>query len=68
MYQVQIAELTNADTAKFLEEKEKKIRLLAEKIKTKHENELYAFNLKTQSAYGEFKKNRAIEFEKYFNL
>lgn len=64
-YQVEIAELTNADNNKFQEEKEKKFRLYAEKIKTKHENELNAFNQKTQGAYGEFKKNRALEFDKY---
>lgn len=27
-----------------------------------------AFNSKTQAAYGEFKKNRAIEFEKYSHI
>jgi hypothetical protein len=59
-----ISELSNSDNSKFLEEKERKFKLYAEKIKTKHDNELNAFNIKTQAAYGEFKKNRAIEFDK----
>ncbi len=62
--QVQIAELTNTDNSKFLDEKERKIRKEAEKLKTKQDNEMNAFNLKTQAAYNEFKKNRAIEFDK----
>jgi len=61
---VQIAELTNTDNSKFLDEKERKIRKEAEKLKTKQDNEMNAFNLKTQAAYNEFKKNRAIEFDK----
>ncbi len=59
-----IAELSNSDNGKFMEEKERKFRLFAEKIKTKQDNEMNAFNTKTQAAYGEFKKNRAIEFDK----
>ncbi len=62
--QVQIAEHTDVDNLKFLEEKERKIRKEAEKIKTKQDNEMNSFNLKTQAAYNEFKKNRAIEFDK----
>jgi hypothetical protein len=62
--QVQIAELTNTDNSKFLDEKERKIRKEAEKLKTKQDNEMNAFNLKTQAAYNEFKKNRAIEFDR----
>jgi len=61
---VQIAELTNTDNSKFLDEKERKIRKEAEKLKTKQDNEMNAFNLKTQAAYNEFKKNRAIEFDR----
>lgn len=61
---MQIAELTNTDNSKFLDEKERKIRKEAEKLKTKQDNEMNAFNLKTQAAYNEFKKNRAIEFDK----
>jgi hypothetical protein len=49
---------------KFLDEKERKIRKEADKIKIKQENEMNAFNLKIQAAYNEFKKNRAIEFDK----
>jgi hypothetical protein len=47
-----------------MDEKEKKIRKEAEKLKTKHDNETNAYNLKTQGAYNEFKKNRALEFDK----
>lgn len=47
-----------------MEEREKKIRNEAERLKTKHDNEMNAYNLKTQSAYNQFKKNRAIEFDK----
>lgn len=47
-----------------MDEKERKIRKEAEKLKTKQDNEMNAFNLKTQAAYNEFKKNRAIEFDK----
>ena len=61
---MQIAELTNIENIKFLDEKERKIRKEAEKIKTKHDTEMNAFNLKTQAAYNEFKKNRALEFDK----
>ena len=61
---MQIAELTNTDNSKFLDEKERKIRKEAEKLKTKQDNEMNAFNLKTQAAYNEFKKNRAIEFDR----
>ena len=61
---MQIAELTNFDNLKFLEEKERKIRKEAEKIKVKQDNEMNSFNLKTQAAYNEFKKNRALEFDK----
>ena len=62
--QVHIAELTHAETAKFLDEKERKIRKEAEKIKVKQENEMNSFNLKITSSYNEFKKNRALEFDK----
>jgi hypothetical protein len=62
--QVSITELTDLENLKFLEEKERKIRKEADKIKVKQDNEMNAFNLKTQAAYNEFKKNRAIEFDK----
>ncbi len=54
----------NSENDKFMEEKERKFKFFAEKIKSGHNNELRAFNNKTQGAYGEFKKNRAIEFDK----
>jgi hypothetical protein len=48
---------------KYYEDKEKKLRSVMEKLKTKHENELNAFNLKTKNVFSKFKKDRALEFD-----
>lgn len=64
MTQVKIAELVNSEKIKFNEEKEKRFNKEIEKCKTKQEAELAALQNKTMATYGEFKRDRAIEFEK----
>ena len=48
MTQVKIAELTNSEKEKFLEEKEKKLVKEVEKIKLRQENDMKAHQLKIQ--------------------
>lgn len=55
--------MTNDENGKYIEEKERKLRKEVEKIKLKQDNETNAFNMKMNSTYGEFKKNRATEFD-----
>ncbi len=62
--QAKINEMTALENTKFLEEKERKLKKEIEKIKTKFEIEMNALQLKQQSQYGEFKKSRAVEFDK----
>jgi hypothetical protein len=59
-----IAEMSNTENYKFLEERKKKFSLYAQKIKSRHDLEIKAFNNKIEATYAEFKKNRAIEFDK----
>lgn len=63
--QVKVAELTQVDQDRYYQEKEMKLKKEVEKVKMKHDNEINAMNLKVNAAFGEFKKNRAVEFDKY---
>jgi hypothetical protein len=58
-----IADMTNVDNFKYLEDKKKKNSFLTQKIKSRQDNEMKAFICKTEASYGEFKKNRAIGFD-----
>lgn len=61
---MQIAELTECENKKFLEEKERKLKIELDNVKSKQEVETQAFQLKMSSAYNEFKTSRAFEFDK----
>ena len=62
--QIRIGELTLIENKKFLEEKEKKLKKEIQKIKTKHNNEIYSFQMKMTSAVNEFKKSHSVEYER----
>lgn len=62
--QVKIAELTQIENKRFLEEKERKLKIELENIKSKQDLEFQAFQLKMSSAYNEFKKARALDFDR----
>jgi hypothetical protein len=64
LVQVQINELTQYEHKKFLEEKDRKLKKELENIKEKQEMEISAFQLKMSSAYNEFKKARAVDFDR----
>lgn len=64
MVQIQISELSGTENVKFLEEKDRKLKLELENFKSKQELETQAFQLKMSSAYNEFKKARAFEFDR----
>lgn len=52
------------ENKKFLEEKERKLKIEVVKIQTKQDNETLAFQLKMRAAFDEFKKSRANEYER----
>lgn len=60
---MKIAELTEKETKKFEEEKEKKLRKEYEKVKQKHEGEMNAFNSKKNATIDNARKKRALEFD-----
>ncbi len=60
---VQISELTDFETKKFLEEKERKLKIELDNVKSKQELETQAFQLKMSLAYNEFKTARANDFD-----
>ena len=62
--QVKISQLTELEQIKHQEEKEKRNKRELERIRVKHETELETLQIKMNSSYGEFKRNRAIEFDK----
>jgi len=64
LVQVKIAELTQYENRRFLEEKERKLKAELENIKAKQDLEIQAFQLKMSSAYNEFKKARALDFDR----
>ena len=64
MVQVKIAEISQEENRRFLEEKERKLKKELENIKTKQDMEISSFQLKMSSAYNEFKKNRALDFDR----
>lgn len=64
LVQVKIAELTQYENQRFLEEKDRKLKKELENIKQKQEMEISAFQLKMSAAYNEFKKARAIDFDR----
>jgi len=47
-----------------VEEKQKKMNKEIEKVRTKQEHESNSLQMKMQANYGEFKRERAIEFDK----
>ena len=61
---MQIAELTQLENHRFLEEKDRKLKKELENIKQKQEMEISAFQLKMSAAYNEFKKARALDFDR----
>lgn len=61
---MQISELTQIENQKFLEEKDRKLKKELENIKQKQEMEISAFQLKMSAAYNEFKKARAVDFDR----
>jgi hypothetical protein len=58
-----MAELSNQDNTKFLEEREKKLRQQIKKVETKQEIEMNAFNAKKNTSHTKFNKDRALEFD-----
>lgn len=62
--QVKLNQLTESDQIKHQDEKEKRRKRELEKIRVKHETEIETLQIKMNSSYGEFKRNRALEFEK----
>jgi hypothetical protein len=61
---VQIAELTQLENQKFLDEKDRKLRIEIENVRQKQELEISAFQMKMSAAYNEFKKARAVDFDR----
>ena len=61
---MKIAELSQIENQRFLEEKDRKLRIELENIKQKQEMEISAFQLKMSAAYNEFKKARALDFDR----
>ena len=64
MVQVKITELSQNENRKFLEEKERKLKKELENIKIKQDLEISSFQLKMSSTYNEFKKTRALDFDR----
>lgn len=62
--QIQLTNVVKNDHEKLKVENEKKLQLELEKIVSKHEIELNAFKLKMKSSFDEYKKNRALAYEK----
>jgi hypothetical protein len=62
--QVKLNRLTEQEQVKHQEEKEKRKKRELDRIRVKHETELETLQIKMNSSYGEFKRNRALEFDK----
>jgi len=62
--QTQLTLVVKADQERIKIENQKKVQVEVNKIIVKQENELYAFKLKMKLAFDEYKKNRAIEYDK----
>jgi len=62
--QVKLKQLTEQEQVKHQEEKEKRKKRELDRIRVKHETELETLQIKMNSSYGEFKRNRALEFDK----
>jgi hypothetical protein len=62
--QVKLNQLTEQEQVKHHEEKEKRKKRELDRIRVKHETELETLQIKMNSSYGEFKRNRALEFDK----
>lgn len=62
--QIQLTEVVKIDQERIKKENQKKVEAEIAKVNTKHENELNAFKLKMKLAFDEYKKNRAIEYDK----
>jgi len=62
--QLKIIEITNNNSQNWISEKEKKLRKELEKMRVRQDNELNNLHLRMNQAYNEFKKKRAIEFDK----
>jgi hypothetical protein len=61
--QMKIAELSQGDTQKYLEEKDKKMRREIDKLRVKQDNETNNLNMKIQKELNEFTKLRSQEFD-----
>lgn len=62
--QLKIIDVSNRNSQNWIMEKEKKLRKELEKTKVRQDNELKNLHLRMNQAYNEFKKKRAIEFDK----
>ena len=62
--QMKLTEVVKLDQERIKNENQKKIQAEIAKINSKHENELNAFKLKMKLSFDEYKKNRAIEYDK----
>ena len=61
--QIEIADLTKKEKEKFEKEKYKTIQKEIENLQKKHLNETKGLELKIQSSYNSFKKNRALKVQ-----
>lgn len=62
--QNRIMELQQLENRKYIEEKEKKLKINVEKLKSRHELENDSFQMKMTASINEFKKNRTNEYER----
>ena len=64
--QVKIMKLSKKEKGDFLKQRASKLNQEIQNIKQRQANEMTALNLKLESQYNEFKKERAINLEKIF--
>lgn len=61
---MQLTKVVKEDQERIKNENSKKIQAEITKINNKQDNELNAFKLKMKLAFDEYKKSRAIEYDK----
>lgn len=62
--QIQLTNVVKNDQERIKKENQKRVECEINKLNNKHENELNAFKLKMKLAFDEYKKARAIEYDK----
>lgn len=62
--QVELTNVVKNDQERIRKENMRKVECELNKLNTKHENELNAFKLKMKLAFDEYKKSRAIDYDK----